>query len=166
MRYLKRFYENFEEYFCEALVAVMIFSLSAQVIVRFLTGGAVSWAEELSRYCFIWSIYLGASMAAKKAAHVRVNAQFVYASVRTRLVFRMLADGVWVCANIFFLYYSSTAVQAAFRYPEVTATMGVTKAYIELIVPIGFGLMTWRTVELYIRHWRQGTLASLVKIIS
>ncbi|MDR2724982.1 MAG: TRAP transporter small permease [Candidatus Adiutrix sp.] len=165
MRYLKHFYDNLEEYFCEVLIGVMIFALSLQVIVRMTTGGAVSWAEELSRYCFIWGIYIGASLAAKKAAHVRVTAQFIYASTRTRLFFRILADAVWLGFNIFFLYYTATAVRESFRYPEVTATMGVVKAYIELIVPIGFAMMSWRTVELYIRHWRRGTLASLVETL-
>ena len=165
MRYLKLFYDNFEEYLCEALIGVMIFSLSVQVVIRMSTGGAVSWAEELSRYCFVWAIYIGASLAAKKAAHVRINAQFLYASIRTRLVFRMLADGIWIACNIFFFYFSIVAIQEAFLFPEVTATMGIVKAYIEIIVPIGFALMSWRTVELYLIHWRRGTLASLVEVI-
>jgi TRAP-type C4-dicarboxylate transport system permease small subunit len=143
----------------------MIISLSLQVIVRATTGGAVSWAEELSRYCFIWGTYIGASMAAKKAAHVRITAQFFYASIRTRLIFRMLADIIWIACNIFFIFCTATAVREAFRYPEVTATMGVVKAYIEIVVPVGFALMSWRTVELYLRHWRRGTLASLVEVI-
>ncbi len=163
MRYLKLFYENFEEYFCETLIAVMIFALVAQFSVRVATGGAVSWAEELSRYCFIWATYLGASMAAKHSAHVRINAQFVYASTRTRLIFRMLADGVWIVFNIFFICITGDMVREAFLFPEVTATMGIVKAYVEIIVPIGFALMSWRTLELYFRKWRQGTLESLVQ---
>lgn len=165
MRYLKLVYDNFEEYLCEALIAVMIFALSVQVLIRMTTGGAVSWAEELSRYCFVWAIYIGTSLAAKKAAHVRINAQFLYASIRTRLAFRMLADGIWMGFNIFFFYYSCIAVHQAFLFPEVTATMGIIKAYIEIIVPVGFALMTWRTVELYVRHWREGTLSSLVETL-
>jgi TRAP-type C4-dicarboxylate transport system, small permease component len=165
MRYLKLFYDNFEDYFCELLVAVMIVALVTQFAVRTVTGGAVSWAEELSRYCFVWATYLGASMAAKRAAHVRINAQFVYASTRTRLAFRMLADGVWILFNMFFLYITAGMVREAFIFPEVTATMGIVKAYVEIIVPIGFALMSWRTIELYIRNWRQGTLASLVETL-
>jgi len=165
MRYLKLLYDNFEEYFCEALVAVMIFSLVTQFSVRVITGGAVSWAEELSRYCFIWATYLGASLAAKKAAHVRITAQFLYASIRTRLIFRIIADTVWVCFNIFFIVITADMVREAFLFPEVTATMGIVKAYVETIVPIGFMLISLRTIELYIRNWRQGTLASLVETL-
>lgn len=165
MRYLKQFYDNFEEYFCEALIAVMIFALVAQFSVRVFTGGAVSWAEELSRYCFIWATYLGASMAAKKSAHVRISAQFFYASIKIRLIFRILADAVWIAFNIFFIVITSEMVREAFEFPEVTATMGVVKAYIEVIVPIGFALMTLRIVELYARHWRNGTLKTLVETL-
>ena len=165
MHYLGLFFDKFEEYFCEVLIAVMIFALVAQFSVRVVTGGAVSWAEELSRYCFIWATYLGASMAAKKAAHVRITAQFLYASIRTRLIFRMLADGLWIVFNIFFVVVTTDMVNEAFLFPEVTATMGIVKAYVEIIVPIGFALMSLRTIELYIRNWRQGTLASLVETL-
>jgi TRAP-type C4-dicarboxylate transport system permease small subunit len=165
MRYLKLLYDNFEEYFCEALIAVMIFALITQFSVRVATGGAVSWAEELSRYCFIWGTYLGASLAAKKKAHVRITAQFIYASLRTRLIFRFLADGLWIVFNVFFIFVTADMVREAFIFPEVTATMGIVKAYVELIVPIGFALMSLRTIELYIRNWRQGTLASLVETL-
>ena len=67
--------------------------------------------------------------------------------------------------NIFFVVVTTDMVNEAFLFPEVTATMGIVKAYVEIIVPIGFALMSLRTIELYIRNWRQGTLASLVETL-
>ena len=48
-------------------------------------------------------------------------------------------------------------------FPEISPTIGVVKAWVEMILPVGFALMTWRIVEQYYIHWKAGTLAELVK---
>ena len=140
----------------------MISSLAFQVIVRATVGGAVSWAEELSRYTFVWAVYIGASLAAKRGAHVCITAQFLLVPPKVRLFFKILADLIWVGFNIFFAVNGIGMVAEAFEFPEISPTLGIAKAWVELIIPVAFFLMTWRTVELYIKNW--GHLQDLVKI--
>lgn len=160
MGLLKKFYDNFEEIFSSFFLALMILSLSLQVIIRATTGGALAWAEELSRYTFIWAVYIGASLAAKKGAHVCITAQFLLVPKRITLFFRILADTIWCGFNIFFAIHGLAMVEEAFAFPEMSPTMGFTKAYVEIIIPLAFILITWRTVELYIKNW--GHLEDLV----
>ncbi|MCL2001107.1 MAG: TRAP transporter small permease subunit [Planctomycetes bacterium] len=162
MSKLRYAYEHLEEFLSSFFLAVMIGSLAIQLVVRATFGGAVSWAEELSRFTFIWAVYIAASFAAKRAAHVRINAQFILMPPKTRLVFRMLADCIWVAFNLFFAIHGMGMVAEAFEFPEISVTLGITKAWVELIIPVAFFLMSWRTVEVYIRNW--GNLADLVKI--
>lgn len=162
MSRLRFVYDHFEEFLSSFFLAVMIGALSLQVIVRATVGGAVSWAEEVSRYTFIWAVYIGASLAAKRAAHVCINAQFLLFPMKIRLAFRMLADAVWVFFNIFFAIHGMGMVAEAFEFPEISPTLGLTKAWVELIIPIAFLMMSWRTVELYVRNW--GHLENIVKM--
>lgn len=162
MPVLRKIYDNFEEYFCAFALSVMIACLAVQVFVRVAFGSGIAWAEELSRFSFIWAVYIGASLGAKKAAHVRISAQFLLAPLKVRLFFRILADIIWMGFNLFFVIHSAGMVSEAFQYPEVSPTLGWTKAYVEMIIPISFALVTFRTVELYITRWRKGTLMELV----
>lgn len=154
MSVLRYMYSHFEEVLSSFFLATMIGALALQVIVRAITGGAVSWAEEVSRYAFIWAVYIGACFAAKRAAHVCINAQFLLLPMKARLAFRILADAIWVAFNIFFAVNGVGMVRESFEFPEISPTLGIAKAWVELIIPIAFILMSWRTVELYIKNRR------------
>ena len=162
MSLFRKLYNNIEEIVCVSLMAVMVGCLIMQVLVRMTVGSAVAWAEELSRFSFVWGVYIGTALAAKRVAHVRITAQFLLAPLKVRLFFRILADAVWVGFNIFFVCYGYNAIVEALAFPEHSVTLGWVKAYVEIAVPLGFALMTWRTIEVYIRKYRAGTLSSLV----
>lgn len=164
MSLLRNLYEHLEEWLSSAFLAVMILCLALQVLVRIFTGSALDWAEEMSRFTFIWAVYIGSSLAAKRGAHVRISAQFLLAPIRVRLFFRILADLLWVGFSIFFAVIGANMVAQALAFPEISPTLKITKAYVEMIIPMAFVMMSFRTVELYIRHWRQGTLSELVDL--
>jgi TRAP-type C4-dicarboxylate transport system permease small subunit len=162
--FLKKLYFNFETYLCAALIAVMIVSLTAQVAVRVVSGSAVAWAEEVSRYCFICAVYLGTAVAAQKLMHVRITAQFMFFSVRVRLVFRIIADIILFSFNVFLAWLCFGIVSRSAQYGELSPTLGINVAFVEAVIPIGAVLMNWRLLENYYLHWRNGTLAKLVAL--
>lgn len=56
-----------------ALVAVMLLSLSGQVVMRYFLGKAPSWSEELAITCFGWSMLLAIALGVRNAIHVRMD---------------------------------------------------------------------------------------------
>ena len=52
---------------------VMTIIVFVQVVMRYVFNSAFPWAEELSRYLFIWIIYLGISYSCRTRRHVRVT---------------------------------------------------------------------------------------------
>ena len=164
MYLLRKAYNNLEECVGAFMVGLMIICLILQVGVRMLFGTALAWTEELSRFCFIWAVYVGASLAAKRSAHVRIEAQFLLAPPKVRLFFRMLADAVWISFNLFVAWVGYGVVQGSFQFPEISPVLAWNKVWIEMIIPVAFIMMSWRTVEFYVKHLRNGTLYSLVGI--
>ena len=57
---LRHFYGNLERYFCAFLMVLMVFCLGSQVFFRFVLNASLTWSEELSRFAFIWLVYMGA----------------------------------------------------------------------------------------------------------
>ena len=163
MIFLRKLYDNLEEYACATFVGVMIICLALQVIMRFIFGSALAWTEELSRFAFLWSVYVGAAYAGKKGGHVRITAQFMKLNTANRLMFRVVCDAIWIAFNIFLIVQSIEVIKDGLEFPEISPTIGVVKAWVEMILPVGFALMTWRIVEQYYIHWKAGTLAELVK---
>ena len=78
MSFFKQLYDNFEEGACALFVAVMVLCLFLQVAMRIAVGSSLAWTEELSRYSFLWAVYVGAALAVKRGGHVRITAQFMF----------------------------------------------------------------------------------------
>jgi TRAP-type C4-dicarboxylate transport system permease small subunit len=49
-----------------ALMAVIVVVMGVQVFDRYFLGGAIIWAEEVCRYCLIWTTFLLAGVAFMK----------------------------------------------------------------------------------------------------
>ena len=162
MNILKHIYDNFEEYACSLFVGIMILCLGLQVAMRIVSGSSIAWTEELSRYSFLWAVYVGAALAVKRGGHVRITAQFGSLSTKGRLFFRLLGDLIWIAFNIFIAWQSAEVIREGMEYPEISPTLGIVKAWVEMIIPFGFVLMSWRIVQQYWEHWQAGTLASMV----
>ncbi len=73
MKYLKKFFGEFEIYIGTILLFVMFVLLNVQVFSRYLFHHSLTWTEELSTIIFVWLGYLGASAAVYKQQHLRID---------------------------------------------------------------------------------------------
>ena len=163
MPLLKKLYLHFEEYMAVLACAIMVLALTSQVVMRLFTGESFAWSEEMSRYGFLWAVYLGAAFAAKKAIHVRITAQFLKAGYKTRLFFRIIADALWVAGCLYIACQSWNNIEDGMLYPEISPTMHIAKVWIEIIIPISFVMVAWRIVEDWIVRCRNHTINELLK---
>lgn len=164
MTIIKKFFANFEESACMALMATMVFALTLQVFMRFVLSSSLAWTEELSRYSFIWSVYMGGVLAVKHSQHVRITAQFLVFPPKIRVGVTIFTDLLWIAANFFIAYQSGLALQSAFEFPEVSPTLGIVKGYVEAMLPACFLLMNLRLVLKYWELIKNHDLMSLAKI--
>lgn len=160
---LKNIYDYFEEGLCCCMLGAMILCLIAQVIARMTIGSSIAWTEEMSRYTFLWSVYLGAALAAKRGAHVRVTAQFLWMKDNMRLFIRVVTDIIWVAALVFVAFNCLPVIEEGFEFPEISPTMNFAKAWVECIIPLSFVLVAFRVVADYFIRWKNGTLYGLVR---
>lgn len=160
-RYIKFFLQNFEEFMSGTCLAVMILALLVQAIVRATVGSAVAWAEELSRFALIWSVYFAMALASKRYEHVCVTVQFSFFSQRIRFICRVIRDLVWVFFNVFIAYTCCEVIYENLEFPEISQTLGFPKNYVEAVIPVAFILSSIRILQHYYIHWKNGTLKDM-----
>ncbi len=163
MKLLKNIYDNFEEYAAVLFLAIMIVCLIIQVIARAVYGSSVAWTEELSRFTFIWAVYIGMALATKRGSQVRITAQFLRFSTNGRLFFRILGDIIWIAGSLYVAFEGIKVIEENLMFPENSPTMPfIVKAWVEAIIPFTFIIMPLRILEIYYVNIKKGTLASLV----
>lgn len=155
---------NFESYFASFLLVVLVFCLGLQVFYRYVLGDSPTWTEELSRMCFVWIVYLGASLAAQHQMHVRVTAQYLLLPERFRIYMWVLADLLWIACNILFLVQGTAFVQHTMRFVEMTPTLHMSKHWIYIVLPFTSALIIFRIFQVYYQVYRDtGSIRSIVK---
>lgn len=55
------------------LLVIMVFIVFIQVIMRYILGHSLSWSEELTRYMFVWLIYLGVNLGIKGDMQIKID---------------------------------------------------------------------------------------------
>ena len=139
-------------------MVLMVFCLGAQVFFRFVLNASLTWSEELSRFAFIWLVYMGAVLGAKERIHIRVTAFHRLLPAVARGWVLPAADLLWVAINLTFAWQGALQVGHLMRFSYISPALQWNMALIYSVVPIGFLLMSFRILEGYWRDWRQGTL--------
>ena len=135
---------NIEEYLSEVLLAGFVVLLFVQILLRQLFQYSLPWGEELATYMFVWFAYLGATVAAKMSAHNRVTVQFKLVPAIVQKICLALADLLWVCFNLYFVYLSYDFVFNRMNLFWKSQTLGLPMKYFYMILPIAFALMSIR----------------------
>ncbi len=167
-RPLLKFLDNFESYVCQVLLVFFVCLLFLQIVLRLVFGAAlilsqyipilqsyplpasIPWGEELSRMAFVWFVFLGATYAARLAAHNRVTFQFKIFPKIVGNISMLISDLIWIGFNSTMIYFSINVIREGFEYPEYSPTLDWIMAYIFMIFPIAFSLMTIRIIQVNI----------------
>lgn len=166
-----KFMDNIESYLCQILLVFFVCLLFLQIVLRlvfsgmhFLSGyfpflehyplpASIPWGEELSRFAFVWFVFLGATYAARLAAHNRVTFQFKIFPKIVGIISTLISDVIWIGFNCVMIFYSIRVIKEGFEFPEYSPTLDWVMAYVFMIFPIAFSLMTIRIIQVNIMKY-------------
>ena len=57
-----------------SVLGLAVLLVSLQILVRATFNAPLAWAEEVGRYLFVWSVFLGAATAVIEGRHIRITA--------------------------------------------------------------------------------------------
>ncbi|MBW8637829.1 TRAP transporter small permease [Hoeflea sp. WL0058] len=136
-------------------LALLVVVLAAQIFFRYVLHVGLSWSEEVSRFAFVWFVYISASVAAQRGAHIRVTLFARLLPVNERLTF-LLADIIWIIFNTFVVWAGILLIQRTLTYPVYSTSLFLPLAYIYTVIPLAHALMIVRIVERQWRSWKHG----------
>ena len=141
---------NIEEWTLFIIVMAALLSLFANVILRYGFNYTLAWSEELVRIVIIYSTFVGASVAVKQRAMIKIDAIVQ--------IFPKLKSGLTFYSNILMLifacmmvYYGYQMTHLQFLTNQKTIIMQIPLVIIYSIMPL-MGVMVFiRTVQVMIQ---------------
>lgn len=144
----------------EGAVAGMLLALGLgivmlEIVSRALANASFLWSEELSRYVLIWITYFGAAAVTHDKNHIRVEILIDRLDPAARRIVEILV--ALLC-----LVFSAVICVVSLRYVSDSRDLGIMSAdsylpvpiwVFQSIIPIGFGLISFRLVLNVIDLW-------------
>lgn len=141
---MKKFFNNLrkiEEALVVILMIVMCGIIFLATISRFTNLFIISWAEELARYCMIWVIFIGVTIAAQNGEHYCVEALSMFLPKRILNVIRVICTVFVVGFNLVAAYYGVFILRYQIEGAQITPSLNWPMWIIYLAIPVGLILM-------------------------
>ncbi|MEC5292473.1 TRAP transporter small permease [Aurantimonas sp. C2-6-R+9] len=126
-------------------VIAMVLSIGLQVVSR-TANHSVPWTEELSRFLFIWTAFLGMATGFRQAEHPRVD---LFVAMLPPRLGGLLVYLTPLCAAVFFGiagWYGYRLMMQQIRFGETSPAMGLGMWLITLPVVLGAALAIFGSV--------------------
>lgn len=139
---------------------MIVATIVVEVIRRFVLSYSSIWGEEIARYAFIYLAWVGASIAVRDRAHIRIDVILHYLSVRMKALVYLFGDLCMLALAVLALWTAIESVEISMRFGSVTHGLRISLAWFLMAVPLGFSLMIFRLIQSIWRDFgdfRRGT---------
>ena len=139
----KYYLSNLEEILCGFFLVSMVSLVIVNVLLRFLFSYSITWAEEVSTICFVWSVFVGASAVYKHKMDIGIDVLILTLPISAQQYIRLFVSVLLLLINGYIFYMSIVFTSIAWEKP--TAVLGVSSAIFNSALIVGFGMITFHT---------------------
>lgn len=122
-----------------SLTVVMTIVVFLQVMFRYVINDPLGWSEEFSRYVFVWTCMIGASIGIKNKAHYGLEAVFRLIPEGKRKVFEVLFYFLVGSFLVVLVYYGFNLSRDI--YQQTSSGLEISMAIPYAAIPVGALLM-------------------------
>lgn len=148
---LRNLNQNAERWALLVFYTLLVATMAVEVVRREVFAYSSIWGEEIVRYAFIYLAWIGASVAVRERAHIRIDVIFNYVSPRMKALLYIFGDLVMFTIAVLALYWSFETVTVSWKFGSVSHGLRVSMVWFLMAVPVGFGLMIFRLVQSFVR---------------
>ena len=142
----------FEELVAGSLFVLMSLATLANVIARYFFNHPIEWAEEFSRYAFIWVVFLGAAYCSKSNRHIVIDGLVLALPLRVRACLQVVVDLLTLILLSTLLYYGWFLTVFT---TQPTSTLLVPMSVVYVVVPLSALVMGLRLLGTLVDHVRR-----------
>lgn len=118
----------------------MLFLTFANVVGRYVFHNSIEFSEEVSRFLFVWVVFLGAAIIIKDKGHVAVG--FLSSKLEGKLSGKVLDIFIGVAGFVFIgIVLAGGLTLSRMMNMYTSPTLGIPMGYIYWAIPIGSGIM-------------------------
>lgn len=143
-RFLER---NFERGVASLFISIISVALVINIFFRYVLSSPLTWPVETVSFLFPWFVYLGASYGVREGAHIRLTHHVTLLPLKIQIVVRVVADVCWLFYSVVMTVHGVRLVVSMFEFQYMSQVFPISKAYIYMIIPFAFFLISIRVLS-------------------
>jgi TRAP-type C4-dicarboxylate transport system permease small subunit len=132
------------EWILFALFALLVIVVFMNVFSRFALENSLPWAEELSRFLFVWITFIGAVLVNKKFEHMRLDLLITTLPKTMSDVFEVLIS--LLAAVVLYILLRGGYTMMIENLDFVSPALEIPYGFINAIVPVCSLIMFFQTI--------------------
>jgi len=138
---------NFEPILMAVLFYAITLLVTLQVILRFVFSSGFAWGEEVSRFMFVWLMYISISYATRNQRHIKVAFLVNKFPIEVRKKLMILTDVLFLTFCVIAFYGTVLVCRSTWEFQDMSVTVNVSLNIIFGAGILGFGLMVIRLIQ-------------------
>ncbi|HQK54464.1 MAG TPA: TRAP transporter small permease [Sedimentibacter sp.] len=147
---MKKIFKSIDEHFEEYIMGLFLIAISCIMLIQIfmrLIGASLSWAEELCRYFYLWSVFLSISFTIKKGIVLRVDLLLSKLNVNVQKAIEILLQMINIAVFTFLAFYAVRTVVGVKISLQTSPAMELPMYFVYSIIPISFFLVAIRSIQ-------------------
>ena len=139
MKHIQKIITSLDSIISGVSLLLIIFMTVAGVVMRKCFGNPIAWLEEMQIFFFVWTIFLGGSIAFRKGGQVSIDLIAARLNPKARKVLDVFC---YIVAMLVLIYLCKGGFElAASVTKKVTPYFKISYKYIDIAAPIGCIIM-------------------------
>jgi len=143
---IKKALNGIESFTCATFLAAMLIILTGQVVLRWF-GASNAWSEEVSRYLFVWVVFLGSSMAIQTGSHIAISTAVKIWPKRIRPYMEIVGTISWMILSAIITYIATDFAVRLYSMGTISLGLQINSGIPFSGVAIGYFFMTIRLIQ-------------------
>lgn len=147
MKLIKKLDQSLEEWILGALLIGMAVILLIQILMRAVVGSSLTWAEEVARYFYVWSVFLSLGCTIRSGNILKVDLLLGHLPGLLRRSLQIFLDLIETVFYAYLAYISVSVVGSVRISGQTSPALEIPMYLVYLIIPVGFVLASLRSVQ-------------------
>jgi C4-dicarboxylate transporter DctQ subunit len=141
-----------------AIMTGATFLLFFNVVLRYVFDSGIIWAEEMTRYTLLWTVFVGTGVVAREGTHVSMEAFFNLWPEKLQRIGWLLINLFCIATIVAILYFGIGIVRMVIETGQTSEAAFVPMWIIYGAFPVGGILMILGYIETAWRQWNRRPL--------
>ena len=151
---IKKIIDNLEEIICLIALTVMTILTFSNVVTRYVFNFSMNFAEEISTYSFVLLSLFGASIAAKRGAHLGFTLLADHVPKIVARIFEVISALAGIVFSGVIFWYGIRMAITQFQRGQLSLGVQIPEWIYGSFVPLGAFFLMLRFVEILIKAVR------------